>query len=87
MIFILNSACNGNMVLPESCFFDPGTVPHDWRPPIEEDFILQSNFFPNRHYASDVRDAAVDTGTRHCARCQNCCHQLMLAQDAILIFS
>lgn len=52
-------------------FSDPGMVPADWRPPFEEDVIVQSTF-PNEHDASDVRDpASVDTGIRQCARCQN----------------
>lgn len=52
-------------------FSDPGTVPADWRPPFEEDIIVQPTF-PNGHDASDVHDlASVDTGIRQCARCQN----------------
>jgi DHHC palmitoyltransferase len=65
-------------------FSDPGTVPDGWRPSIEEDNAVQSSF-PNGHNASDVRDSAsVDTGARHCARCQNWkpprCHHCSLCK-------
>ncbi|KAF3319875.1 putative protein S-acyltransferase 12 [Carex littledalei] len=69
-------------------FSDPGTVPADWRPPFEEDIIVQSTF-PNEHDASDVRDpTSVDTGIRQCARCQNWkpprCHHCSVCDRCVL---
>ncbi|KAJ3688966.1 hypothetical protein LUZ61_018130 [Rhynchospora tenuis] len=61
-------------------FSDPGSVPHDWTPPVEQGVIGIGQ--------SDVQDPSIDTGIRHCSRCQNWkpprCHHCSVCDRCVL---